>query len=105
MRVLVKEMGATFDPLLVKVFIDMMGVFPIGTLVRLVTGELAVVHDMAGGNDAWPRVKVIRDAEGGEVEPRVFDLARLADKVGETGSAILESVHPDDAGIDPQDYL
>ncbi len=105
MRVLVKEMGSSFDPLLVKVFMDMMGMFPVGTLVRLVTGETAVVYEAAGEDAAWPRVKVIRDAEGGEVEPRVMDLARLVEKVGEGGRAILESIHPEDAGIDPQDYL
>ncbi len=105
MRVLVKEMGATFDPLLVKVFIDMMGVYPVGTLVRLVTGETAVVYEAVGDDAAWPRVKVIRDAAGGEIEPRIMDLARLAEKVGEGGRAILESLHPEDAGINPQDYL
>lgn len=104
MRVLVKEMGSTFDPLLVKVFIDMMGIYPVGTLVRLASGETAVVYEVSG-DSAWPRVKVIRDAEGGEIEPYLVDLARLAEKVGEGGHAILDSIHPEDAGIDPQDYL
>ncbi|MDD3719601.1 MAG: HD-GYP domain-containing protein [Actinomycetota bacterium] len=105
MRVLVKDMGTAFDPLLVKVFIDMMGLFPVGTMVRLATGEVGVIYE-PGENDAlWPRVKVIRDAEGGEVEPRIVDLVYLKDKIGETGQAILEALHPETLGIDPQTYL
>lgn len=105
MRVLVKDMGTVFDPLLVKVFIDMMGLFPVGTLVRLATGEVAVIYEPGESDALWPRVKIIRDPEGGEVEPRIVDLVYLKDRIGETGQAILESLHPGTLGIDPQAYL
>jgi HD-GYP domain-containing protein (c-di-GMP phosphodiesterase class II) len=105
MRVLVKDMGTAFDPLMVKVFIDMMGLFPVGTLVRLATGEVAVIYEPGESDAMWPRVKVIRDPEGGAVEPRIVDLVYLKDKIGETGQAILEALHPASLGIDPQEYL
>jgi HD-GYP domain-containing protein (c-di-GMP phosphodiesterase class II) len=105
MRVLVKDMGTVFDPLMVKVFIDMMGLFPVGTLVRLITGEVAVIYEPGETDPLWPRVKIIRDPEGGEVEPSIVDLVYLKDKVGETGEAILEAIHPAALGLDPQDYL
>lgn len=105
MRVLVKDMGTVFDPLLVKVFIDMMGLYPVGTLVRLVTGEMGIVYEPGESDTLWPSVKIIRDPEGGEVEPRVVDLIELKDKIGETGNAILESLRPETFGIDPQDFL
>ena len=105
MRVLVKDMNTAFDPLMVKVFIDMMGLFPVGTLVRLITSELAVIYELGESDVLWPRVKIIRDADGGEVEPRIVDLVSLKDQIGETGQAILEAVQPDTLGIDPLDYL
>jgi HD-GYP domain-containing protein (c-di-GMP phosphodiesterase class II) len=105
MRVLVKDMSTVFDPLLVKVFIDMMGLFPVGTLVRLATGEVGVIYEPGESDTMWPRVKVIRDPEGGEVEPRIVDLVSLKAKIGETGQAILEAIHPELLGIDPQEYL
>ncbi|MEW6555603.1 MAG: HD-GYP domain-containing protein [Actinomycetota bacterium] len=105
MRVLVKDMNAVFDPLMVKVFIDMMGMFPVGTLVRLATGEVGVIYEPGESDAMWPRVKVIRDPDGGEVEPRIVDLVYLKDKIGETGEAILEALHPEALGIDPLDFL
>ena len=105
MRVLVKDMGTVFDPLLVKVFVDMMGLFPVGTLVRLATGELGVVYEPSEVDALCPRVKIIRSPEGDEVEPRIVDLVYLKEKVGELGRAIVESVRPEKLGIDPQVYL
>jgi hypothetical protein len=90
---------------MVKVFIDMMGLFPVGTLVRLATGEVGVIYEPGESDAMWPRVKVIRDPEGGEIEPRIVDLVYLKDRIGETDQAILEALHPDALGIDPQDYL
>ncbi len=105
MRVLVKDMGTVFDPLLVKVFIDMMGLYPVGTLVRLATGEIGIVYEPGESDALWPSVKVIRDPDGGELEPHIVDLVKLKEKVGETGHAILESLRPEDFGIDTQEFL
>ena len=35
--------GKDFDPILIKIFINMLGVYPVGTLLRLDTGKLALV--------------------------------------------------------------
>ena len=104
-RVLVKDMGTVLDPLLVKVFIDMMGFFPVGTPVRLATGEVGIVYEQNEGDALRPKVKIIRNPEGCEVEPRVVDLVYLKEKVGETGRAILESLDAKELGIDPLPYL
>jgi HD-GYP domain-containing protein (c-di-GMP phosphodiesterase class II) len=47
---MVAESGKHFDPLLLKVFINSMGFYPVGTLVRLTTGELGVV--IFGGGES-----------------------------------------------------
>lgn len=49
-----------------KVFVDMMGLFPVGTLVRLATGELGIVYEQNEADLASPKVKVIRDPDGGD---------------------------------------
>jgi HD-GYP domain-containing protein (c-di-GMP phosphodiesterase class II) len=104
-RVLVKDMGTVFDPLLVKVFIDMMGVFPVGTLVRLATGELGIVYEQNEGDVMSPKVKIIRGPDGGEVEPQLVDLVHLKEKIGDTGRTILESIPPELLGLDVMPYL
>lgn len=35
--------GKEFDPILIKVFVNILGVYPVGTLLKLDTGELALV--------------------------------------------------------------
>lgn len=104
-RVLVKGMGNAFDPLLVKIFVDMMGLYPVGTLVRLKGGELGVVYEQAEGEAASPRVKIIRDRDGREVEPYMVDVAKLREGGAGDDREIVESVLPEKAGIDPLDYL
>lgn len=44
------EAGKRFDPALLKVFVNTVGLYPVGTLVRLDSGELAVV--VYSGGDA-----------------------------------------------------
>ncbi|MDI6873251.1 HD-GYP domain-containing protein [Candidatus Solincola sp.] len=103
-RVLVREKGATFDPLLVKVFVDMMGLYPVGTLVRLHTGELGVVYEQVEGEPTSPRVKVIRDPEGREVEPYLVEVTRLRERAA-PGEEVISSARPEQEGLDPLDYL
>ncbi len=43
LRFILMKSGKIFDPLIVKVFIQAMGIYPIGTIVELDTGEKAVV--------------------------------------------------------------
>ncbi len=104
-RILVKDTGTVFDPLLVKVFIDMTGFFPVGTLVRLATGEVGIVYEQNEADAFTPKVKVIRNSEGEEVEPHIVDLASMKNKIGELGQAVLESLNPQQLGIDLLPYL
>lgn len=47
-----------FDPLLFQVFVKVLGIYPIGTLVRMESQRLAVVVDQNQGNILKPKVKV-----------------------------------------------
>lgn len=40
---MMRNAGSRFDPALVKVFVNMLGLYPVGTLVRLDSGDLGVV--------------------------------------------------------------
>ncbi len=105
MRILAKDAGTAFDPLLVKVFIDMMGFYPVGTLVRTAAGETGIVYEQTEGDKSAPMVKIIRDAAGEEVDPHVVDLTLLKEKVLETGRAVIETVNLKESGIDVSEYL
>lgn len=80
--------GRHFNPETLKVFINMIGMYPIGTMVRLSTNEIGVVTRVIDSPDT-PVVKVIYDASGASVEPSYeVDLSK------ETDRTIVSTVNP-----------
>jgi HD-GYP domain-containing protein (c-di-GMP phosphodiesterase class II) len=74
---LYKWRGVFFDANLVEQFIRCIGIFPVGSLVELNTGEVGVVIAQNLSKRLLPRVMVIRDAEGHPMVPhKLLDLAR-----------------------------
>jgi HD-GYP domain-containing protein (c-di-GMP phosphodiesterase class II) len=93
-------MRRDLDPLLLKVFVNAMGIYPVGSLVELTTGETAIVAGPpAPGALDRPRVKVVRRGAGA-LEPDVIvelaaaDGPRIARAVpaGEVFGSVLEHV-------------
>ena len=53
--------GKQFDESLVKHFIDMIGVFPVGSIVELSSGEVGIVLAQTLGSPMLPRVVLLLD--------------------------------------------
>ncbi|HEX3533392.1 MAG TPA: HD-GYP domain-containing protein [Gemmatimonadaceae bacterium] len=95
------------DPVLVKAFINLLGIYPVGTLVVLDTFELAVVSASNPNPEALSRpiVKIISDAQGNRISPPlVVDLA-IPEAGGQYARTIIKTADPDRYGITPGDYL
>ena len=58
-RILLEGAGSQFDPILVKKFIKCMGVYPVGTLVKLKSNKLALVIERNEESPLKPVVKII----------------------------------------------
>ena len=87
-----------FDPELVQQFIQAIGIYPVGSLVRLDSRRLAVVVDQGEKGLLFPLVRVVYDLrKERRIEP--FDLD-LADP-GPGGDHIAGTEEPDAWGIDP----
>ncbi len=82
--------GRQFDEDLVREFIRWLGAFPVGTLVELHTGEVAVVVEKHRQYQLRPRVVVLRDAAKQRCTPRYLDLAQIT--VDEEGAPYRISV-------------
>jgi len=67
-----------FDPVAIKLLINTLGVYPIGTTVQLSSGEIAIVVELPsdGRPLALPIVKMIKTATGGQSDGRLTDLHR-----------------------------
>jgi HD-GYP domain-containing protein (c-di-GMP phosphodiesterase class II) len=95
------------DPVIVKAFINMIGVYPVGTLVVLDTFELGIVHAVNPLQDmlSRPLVRIVSDAQGNIMNPgTVVDLAdRHAD--GVFLRTIIKTEDPERYGIRVGDYF
>jgi HD-GYP domain-containing protein (c-di-GMP phosphodiesterase class II) len=70
LKIMFAKSGESFDPILMKLFVNCVGFIPIGSLVMLETDELAVVLKPAEdkANAERPLVKVIADPQGGPID-------------------------------------
>jgi HD-GYP domain-containing protein (c-di-GMP phosphodiesterase class II) len=107
LKIIDMRKGKHFDPVLVKAFVAMMGIYPVGTLVILDTFELAVVF--AANPDPReihrPVVKLISDASGNRLDGRLVDLSERDPGTGEPRRTIVKVTEPERYGINPGDYF
>ena len=95
------------DPVVVKAFINLTGIYPIGTLVVLDTFELGIVHAANPLPEmlARPLVKVISDSSGNlQVPGTLVDLADRGDD-GEFRRTIIKTENPERYGVRIADYF
>jgi HD-GYP domain-containing protein (c-di-GMP phosphodiesterase class II) len=95
------------DPVIVKAFINLTGIYPVGTLVIFDTFELGIVHAMNPIAEmlSRPIVRIISDPRGNMLHPG--DLADLADKTadGNYRRTIIKTESPERYGIRIGDYF
>lgn len=75
MAMLAKSGGTALDPVLVRLFVRMLGVYPPRSVVRLSSGDVAIVLKPSEFDPLRPYIRVVADADGGLIEPREIDLA------------------------------
>jgi len=101
-----KLVGKIIDPQYFNAFVKMIGIYPVGTLVRLDTNEIALVVDVSSGNYLFPRVKVVSDPSGKRLTEAIeLDLATLDETMGDIKRMIVSTVDPLLANIDTAQYL
>ena len=77
LKIMFGKSGQSFDPILLKLFVNCVGIIPIGSLVLLDTNELAVVLRPNPGKESAQRpwVKIITDTNGNPIEGPEVNLA------------------------------
>jgi HD-GYP domain-containing protein (c-di-GMP phosphodiesterase class II) len=77
LSMLYKWRGTFFDAYLVEQFIRFVGIFPLGSVVELNSGEVGIVIAQNLEKRLQPRVMVIRDPAGNPLKPqKLVDLSR-----------------------------
>jgi HD-GYP domain-containing protein (c-di-GMP phosphodiesterase class II) len=95
------------DPVVVKAFINLTGIYPVGTLVIMDTFELGIVHapNPIAEMLSRPLVRVVSDPQGNVMFPgTVVDLADRSEG-GDFLRTIIKTENPERYGIRIGDYF
>jgi putative nucleotidyltransferase with HDIG domain len=97
LAVLKRNDGTQFDQHLVRRFVQLIGIYPVGNLVRLNTGEIAVVKTVYAPDPYRPHVRVLIDREGRRLDlPYELNLWEASEDAQRPRSIV--------APLDPADY-
>lgn len=98
---MVNRVGKAFDPTLLKMFVNTMGIYPVGTIVTLSSRQIGIIARNNPDDLEKPQVKVIGDESGllDIEEVKVIDLSK------EPGVMITRMIDGDKYKIDTANYL
>ncbi len=108
LAVLKRNEGSQMDQNLVRRFVQLLGIYPPGNLVKLSTGEVAVVLRVHAPDPHRPRVRVLFAADGSRLElPFERNLWEPQPDRGDTGALenVLSPVDAADYSVDPLTFL
>ena len=105
--IMLQRSGKDFDPALVKVFINMIGVFPLGTLVLLNNNEIGIVIQIQEDTELLDRPKVILlyYSDGEYHKGEMVDLREVDEPTGEFKRNIVKTLDPNQYHINVSEFI
>lgn len=98
--------GSQFDGPLVEQFIQCIGIFPVGAIVELNSGEIGIVIAQNLVRRLQPRVMVVLDAKGAQKRPQlILDLSKEPKMDAETPYRIKRTLEKGSVAIDPAEFF
>jgi len=94
-----------FNQKLLKRFVNIMGLFPVGNLVRLNTDEVGVITAEHPSDPFRPQVKIVFNERGERIEEPFLANTWERDPRGEYPRAVVEAIDPETMNIDPLTLL
>jgi putative nucleotidyltransferase with HDIG domain len=94
-----------FNQKLLKRFVNIMGLYPIGTLVTMNTDEIGVITAEHPSDPFRPQVKIIFSPRGERLEEPFLANTWERDSRGDYPRAVVDPVDPDSVQIDPLTLL
>jgi HD-GYP domain-containing protein (c-di-GMP phosphodiesterase class II) len=106
LAVMLREKTVHFDPLVLKIFIGLVGIYPIGSLVLLNTHEIGIAYK-SNHDPKWldrPTVILVERDEKGDAKKEVVDLTET-DGAGRYRRSITKTLDPYKYHIDIAKYF
>jgi putative nucleotidyltransferase with HDIG domain len=105
--IMIERSGKDFDPAVVKVFINMIGIFPLGTLVLLNTNEMGIVTQIQEEAELIDRPKVclIYYGDGQYRKGKVVDLREMDEATKNFERSIVKTLDPNEYNINVAEFF
>src|SRR3954464_3702933 len=100
LAVLKRNDGTQFDQHLVRRFVQLLGIYPPGNLVRLTSGEIAVVTQVHAPDPHRPRVRIVINKQGIRLD-LPYDRNLWEPAPGGEQTSIVAPVEPSDYALHP----
>jgi HD-GYP domain-containing protein (c-di-GMP phosphodiesterase class II) len=107
LRVMMKSAGTEFDPILLKIFVAMLGQFPIGSLLVLDSSELGLMmRHPPPSHSSGPKVMLLDKGDDGVfVRGEIIDLNERDPQTGDLKRRVARSFHPAVCGVQPAGFF
>jgi len=107
LSMMLEKSGEEYDSLLLKVFANMIGVYPVGTLVALSSGEIGVVVETNPEETFMlrPKVKLITDEKKNKIDGEIVDLTKKDPETDQFKWTVVNTLDPEKYGIEISDYF
>jgi putative nucleotidyltransferase with HDIG domain len=104
---MLERSGKDFDPAIVKVFINMIGIFPLGTLVLLNTNEMGIVSQIQEDSELIDRPKVclLYYSDGDYRKGKMVDLREMDEGTKDFKRSIVKTLDPNEYNINVAEFL
>jgi hypothetical protein len=104
---MLEHAGKDFDPALVKVFINMVGIFPLGTLVLLNTNEMGIVIKTQEDPDFGDRpvICLLSYSDGEYRKGKEVDLKETEGETGIFRRTIVKTLDPNEYNLNIAEFL
>jgi putative nucleotidyltransferase with HDIG domain len=106
LAVLQRNDGTQFDQHLVRRFVQLLGIYPAGNLVRLDTDEIAVVVQVHAPDPYRPKVRVVFAEDGSRLElPKDINLWESEALGKKRATSVIAPLDPAEYNIDPLSFI
>jgi putative nucleotidyltransferase with HDIG domain len=105
LTVLQRNDGSQFDQHLIRRFVQLLGIYPVGNLVRLNTGEIAVVLRVHAPDPFRPKVRILFAADESRLELPLDVNLWEAEPHASHAATVVSPLNPADYGVDPLAFV
>jgi len=105
LTVLQRNDGSQFDQHLIRRFVQLLGIYPVGNLVRLNTDEIAVVLRVHAPDPFRPKVRILFAADGSRLDLPLDVNLWEAEAGAAHAATVVAPLNAADYGVDPLAFV